>query len=149
MQLWLWWWWWCCCWWWWWGGGEWWRLKFSLPLLIGGESAQLGGVALSQAGRGAVSFRDWCWPLRISISRGDDHDDDVDAGVDDTKIRSIHTSAHSHGVVQDGDRKSNWVRCVNMNNCLTIWQRKDTFFCSSSILHYCQHHTELKFCSNQ
>ena len=38
--------------------------------------------------------------------RGDDHDDDVDAGVDDTKIRSIHTSAHSHGVVQGGDRKN-------------------------------------------
>ena len=30
--------------------------KFSLPFLIGGESAQLGGVALSQTGRGAVSF---------------------------------------------------------------------------------------------
>ena len=39
--------------------------------------------------------------------RGDDHDDNVDAGVDDTKIRSIHTSAHSHGVVRGGDRKSN------------------------------------------
>ena len=39
--------------------------------------------------------------------RGDDQDDDVDAGVHDTKIRSIHTSAHSHGVVRGGDRKSN------------------------------------------